>query len=326
MAHWTLDVRTKAGLIVQALWLKTPEGRLDHLKLCATAVIVHWGDPIPTIEAASRYYDEGHFSKIVIVANDLQECPSALLDTAVSWIIPPRNLGFGGGCNFGARQYPASKYAFLNSDVTFNRDAISMCLDALNIPGVGISAPTLYLPNGNLQSGCGTLSRYMKIARTDIMPIEPINECVWVTGASIFCRHEVFESVGFDGSYFLGYEDLDIGYRARLAGWKVVLIAGASAIHPARTTLKGARPVYYGIRNQIWFTRRFGSFLGSVGATLYMLRIVPRVLLADVVKERSPHTPLIYRGLIAGWRTIPRAGDPLPDEPIPSRWIDWRRD
>jgi GT2 family glycosyltransferase len=210
--------------------------------------------------------------------------------------------------------------------VTFNPNAILMCLDALDMPRVGISAPVLYLPNGNLQSGCGSLSKHMKIARSDIMPVKPIDECVWVTGASLFCRHEVFESIGFDGSYFLGYEDLDIGYRAGLTGWKVVVVSGASATHPARTTLKGARPVYYGIRNQIWFSRRHGSFLGTVAATLYTLRIVPRVLLADVVKRRSSHVLLMYHGLVAGWRPLPAAGEPLLGEPIPSRWIDWQRD
>jgi N-acetylglucosaminyl-diphospho-decaprenol L-rhamnosyltransferase len=289
-------------------------------------VIVHWGNPLPTIEVALRYYREGHFTNVVIVANDLQERPSALRDPAISWLIPPRNLGFGGGCNFGAKRYPASRYAFLNADVTFDAGAISLCLDALKIPGVGIAAPTLYHPNGTLQSGCGSLSKYMKIARSDIPPIQPITECHWVTGASLFCVNEMFKSIAFDGSYFLGYEDLDIGHRAKLAGWKVVVVSRASATHPGRTTLKGARPVYYGIRNQIWFSRRYGSFVGSIGATIYMLRILPRILMADVVKRRSSHSLLIYRGLIAGWRKVPEAGEPLMDEPIPARWIDWRRD
>jgi N-acetylglucosaminyl-diphospho-decaprenol L-rhamnosyltransferase len=293
---------------------------------CSTAVIVHWGDTRPTIEVALRLHQEGHFSKIVIVANDLQECPSVLRDSAISWIIPSRNLGFGGGCNFGARQHPALKYAFLNADVTFDSNAVPMCLDALDIPGVGISAPALYLPSGGLQSGCGSLSRRLKIPRSNTPPAQSISECDWVTGASLFCRHEVFESVGFDGSYFLSFEDLDIGYRANQAGWKVVVVSGATATHPARTTLRGARPIYYGIRNQIWFSRRFGSFLGSIAATLYTLRVVPRVMLADVIKRRPPHSPLIYHGFIDGWGTLPSTKEPLLDEPIPSRWFDWQRD
>jgi N-acetylglucosaminyl-diphospho-decaprenol L-rhamnosyltransferase len=200
-----------------------------------------------------------------------------------------------------------------------------MCLDALDTPGIGICGPVLYLPDGNLQSGCGSVSKYMKIPRSSSLPIDPFSECDWVTGAALFCRGEALEEVGFDGSYFLGFEDVDIGYRARLAGWKVILVAAAQAEHPARTTLKGARPVYYGTRNQIWFARRHGTRLAAICATLYSLRVVPRVVLADLIKRRSSHTALMWHGLVAGWRPLPEIGEPLLDEPIPSRWIDWQR-
>jgi len=290
----------------------------------STAVIVHWGDPRLTVEAALRYDREECFSKVVIVANDLQQCPSGLRGSRISWLVPPRNLGFGGGCSFGACRFPAEKYAFLNADVTFHADAITMCMEALDIPQVGISAPTLLFPNGDLQSGCGAVSKRMKIPRSDARPSQPISECDWVTGASLFCRAEVLDSVGFDGSYFLGYEDLDIAYRAKLAGWKVAVVSGATATHPSRTTLNGVRPIYYGIRNPIWFSRRHSSFLGSVATTLYVIRKAPRVALADAVKRRPPHTLLMFRGLVAGWGPLPNTKEPLSGEPIPSRWIDWQ--
>jgi N-acetylglucosaminyl-diphospho-decaprenol L-rhamnosyltransferase len=288
-------------------------------------VIVHWGNSGPTVEVVLRYCRERYFTNIAIIANDLQPCPKELHDSAVSWIVPSRNLGFGGGCNLGARRYPASKYVFLNADVTFHANAITMCLQALDLPGVGIAAPTLYFPDGSLQSGCGSISRYLKVPRIDRLPDRPVTECDWVTGASLFCRHEVLESVGFDGSYFLGFEDLDIGHRARLSGWKVVVLAGATATHPARTSLNGARPAYYATRNQIWFFRRHWSFLSSFTITLYVLRLIPRVILADIVRRRSSHAMLMFRGLIAGWRNIPTTKEPLLEEPIPSRWIDWNR-
>jgi GT2 family glycosyltransferase len=291
-----------------------------------TAVIVHWGDPHPTIDVARRYEHERTFSNIVIVANDLTNRPRSLANSSVSWLVPPRNLGFGGGCNFGGQHSPAAKYAFLNADVHLSPEAISKCLHVLDMPEVGIAAPTLYHPDGHLQSGCGLLSRHMKIPRSDIHPPQPISECVWVTGASIFCRHEVFETIGFDGSYFLGFEDLDIAYRARLLGWKVVALSDATATHPGRTTLKGARPVYYSIRNQIWFARKYGSLVGSIAATLYISRTMPRIILADAVKRRVPHSRLMWHGLIAGWQQLPSSSEPLSGEPFASRWIDWHQD
>jgi N-acetylglucosaminyl-diphospho-decaprenol L-rhamnosyltransferase len=288
-----------------------------------TAVIVHWGDPRPTVELALHYLRVDSFSKIVVVANDLLEQPPELDGSAILWVVPPRNLGFGGGCNFGARVCPAAKYAFLNSDLVLAPKTISRCLDALELPDVGISAPALYFPNGGLQSGCGSVSRHLKIARSNRSPGSPISECDWVTGAALFCRYEVLESVGFDGSYFLGVEDVDFGYRAKLCGWRVVLLSEDLTTHSARATLGGARPVYYGIRNQIWFARRHGSFVCSAALTILLLRAIPRVMFADLVKRRTSHVLLLCHGLVAGWSMLPSTKDPLPDEPIPSRWIDW---
>jgi GT2 family glycosyltransferase len=290
----------------------------------STAVIVHWGDSRPTIEAAIRYYRQGLFSNVVIVANDLQDRPRELFNSNIAWVVPPRNLGFGGGCNFGAWRYPAAKYAFFNSDVTLDSEAISMCLDVLDLPYVGISAPTLLFPDGTLQSGCGFLSKNIKAPICNVRPRESISECEWVTGAALFCRGELFNSMTFDGSYFLGCEDVDFCLRANRNGWKVVVISAAIGTHPARTTLKGARPVYYEMRNEIWLSRKYQSLLCNVAITLYMLRVTPRVGVADVIKKRRlSHSRLIVHGLIDGWRALPKSSEPLLDEPIPTRWIDW---
>jgi GT2 family glycosyltransferase len=272
-----------------------------------------------------RYYRDRNFSKVVVVANDLEARPSEMSGSDISWIVPHRNLGFGGGCNFGASRYQASKYAFLNADVTFKTGAISECLEALDLPNVGITAPALYFPNGNLQSGGGSVSKHIKVPDVGALPTGSIRECEWVTGAALFCRREVAESIGFDGSYFLGFEDVDLGLRARSSGWKVVIVSRAVAVHPARATLKGARPVYYGARNQIWFSRRHGSFVGSAMASVYMMRSFPRIVMADLIKRRPSHALLMLRGLKAGWSELPTVGEPLADEPIPSRWIDWQR-
>jgi len=167
----------------------------------------------------------------------------------------------------------------------------------------------------------------MKIPRSDTWPTGSVTDCCWATGAALFCSWEVVDALGFDGSYFLGTEDVDIGFRAKLAGWNVVVIGGEVTTHPARTTLKGARPVYYDMRNQIWFTRRHGSFVGGTAITFYMLRALPRVALADLFKRRRPsHGLLMIHGLVDGWRALPGSLEPLVGEPIPSRWIDWHHD
>jgi GT2 family glycosyltransferase len=288
-----------------------------------TAVLIHWGNLEPTLEKVDEYLRWDFFSSIVVVANDCREAPEVCLDDRVRWAIPPRNIGFGSGCSFGASLAPNKKYAFLNADVDIERSTAQKCVDILEIPGIGISAPTLYTSDGRLQSGQGKLSGIVKFPKCNILPQDEVTDCEWVTGAVMFCTHEVLARVGFDGSYFLGSEDVDFCIRTREKGWRVVILPGARATHSGHTTFRGTRRIYYACRNPIWMSRRNQTFSRSVLLTLYLLRSLPRVIIADIVKRRDSHTRLMLHGLIDGWKMLPVNHDSLEREPIPSRWIDW---
>jgi len=55
-------------------------------------------------------------------------------------------------------------------------------------------------------------------------------------------------------------------------GGRVVLVSGGSR-RTSKDYFEGspARPAYYCMRNQIWFSRGHGSFLGSVAISIYLL-------------------------------------------------------
>ena len=64
-------------------------------------------------------------------------------------------------------------------------------------------------------------------------------DCAWVTGAVMFVRREVAETVGMDGSFFLGGEDADFCVRARRQGWRVQCCGVAPAIHHRSRVIVG---------------------------------------------------------------------------------------
>ncbi len=72
--------------------------------------------------------------------------------------------------------------------------------------------------------------------------------------AAMIVRRKMLEEIGnFDETYFYGNEDTDIGWRANMAGWKVVFNPRALAYHDENSTIrKMSRSVaFHGTKNRI---------------------------------------------------------------------------
>lgn len=300
------------------------------------AVIVHYGDPQRTIRAILSHWELGIFSDIVIVANDMRQRPAALGDIPCKWLVPSRNIGFGGACQLGATTTPADIYAFFNPHVTIDKTSVDRCTSAFDMSNVGISAPYLHHPTtGNPSvdwkfTHC--LRTYSRILRMPIqVPLEnghverkmSLAELVdndWATGGVIFCREEVIRDIGWDGSYFLGYEDVDISIRAQQLGWRIVIVSSAIAFHTGESTQTKATSTYYGMRNPLWFARRYRDRRVQTLLTAYLLMLLCRVAAVDMLKRRRPpRARLGARGLLDGWLLQPVGTEALPEEPLWSR-------
>ena len=293
------------------------------------AVFVHWGTVDTTVRSTLATVASGLFKSVVVVANDGKERPAALALPSIRWEVPPRNLGFAGGCEYGAALVHARRYAFLNADLTMTPDSLASCLDVLDQPGIGICGPVLHRADGSIQSSCGSLSRICCTPKaTGPLSASALCDCDWVTGAALFCRAEVLETVHWDGSYFFAYEDTDFCLRARARGWKVVVVRGATGMHEGGATSR-AHPgivrgfAFYGSRNRIWFVRRHGSPFQSALATLAVIGLGFRIAVADVLKRRKPHLAPYVAGIRAGWGALPSDLEPLEGEPFGRQWSDW---
>ena len=307
------------------------------------AVVVHYGDHQRTIRAVLGHWDLKVFSRIIVVANDMSKRPAELTDDICTWLIPSRNLGFGGACQFATGTCSANVYAFFNSHITMDSASVRHCMAAFDIPDVGITAPHVYLPiTGNPEidwkyTHC--IRTYSRIARLPIrvpLPrpkgrgtvtgdirtdgIQSTGEVIdneWLTGCAIFCRNEIIRDIGWDGSYFLTYEDTDISMRTRKGGWRVVTVPSALAYHTGESTRSHALSAYYSMRNSIWFSRRYWSRPRQILLTFYLFLLLFRITTADALRRRRPrHATSAARGLVDGWTLWPSGKDPLPSEPL----------
>jgi hypothetical protein len=74
-------------------------------------------------------------------------------------------------------------------------------------------------------------------------------------GASL-CRRKMFEEIGlFDETFFASFEDVDLNFRAQLAGYKALYVPKAIAYHMVGETIKRRKylPTYLNNRNKILF-------------------------------------------------------------------------
>ena len=168
--------------------------------------------------------------EIIVVNNDNLE---AKLPSGVKIINSGKNIGFGAACNMGARNAQGEILCFLNPDTEIISENIQELLDEFNKDdNLAIIGPKLISDKNEVQEWIAgkettivsTLLNNLGYRRDKKIwgSASPI-ECAWVSGAVMFICKDIFQKLGgFDESFFMYFEDIDLCQRARLAGYKVL--------------------------------------------------------------------------------------------------------
>ncbi|MEE6259041.1 glycosyltransferase [Plantactinospora sonchi] len=303
--------------------VSSPAAKLGVAMRSTTSVVIHYGDPTPTIELVNKIVDYG--GDVVVVANDRMRRPETL-DGRAEWIVPGRNLGYAQAFMLAVRGRSTDALVLLNTDIAVPRDTWARCLHALfSDPDVGIVGPVLRHDDGSLQSGAARFSPFRRAPEVLVEPGPRTVECAWVTGAVMFIRREVVDSVGMDGSFFLGGEDADLCVRARRSGWRVLCCGDAPATHHGNRVISGPRWTYYSVRNRVWFTRANFGLGPALLNWVWAASVLPRVALVDILRRGDiMRFRLGLMALSHAWRRKPSAAEgPLPGEPFPARIMNW---
>lgn len=291
-----------------------------------TAVIIHWGPAAPTLRLVAELAAIRAVTEIVIIANDLQPRPADLLYQAI-WLVPPRNLGFGGGFRHACDSHPAADcYLLLNNDVRISATTVDECLELLGLDDVGIVGPTLVNASG-IHPGNDGLSLVNGTRKRRRFPTGDADDVRWVTGAAMFIKAECHLRAPMPMRYFLVYEDVDICYRARAAGWRVVA-SPSIAWHTGGTTIPSLGYTYYTTRNRIWFTRGYhGRRRAALVIAWMALAMLPRILFSGLLRgEGDARAWFALRGVVDGMRRLPDEDLVGYDEPRAAQWGSWTKD
>ena len=152
------------------------------------------------------------------------------------------NLGFAAGNNYGAERASGEYVAFLNNDTRVEREWLRemvkslvagkedgvVCTSSLMLDWSGKKID--FQAGGVNFHGFGFQPSYGRpYERTEIVPRELLFAC----GGSMLIDRKLFLDVGgFDPDYFAFFEDVDLGWRLWILGYKVTLTPTRNHLPP----------------------------------------------------------------------------------------------
>jgi N-acetylglucosaminyl-diphospho-decaprenol L-rhamnosyltransferase len=219
-----------------------------------TVVLVTWRsrDHLPgCLAALEAAKDEDALETIVVdnasdddtVACVRERAPGALV------VRNDTNRGFAAAVNEALRLARGDAVLLLNPDVVLGRGCIArLRRDLDEDETLGLAGPQLLFPDGRPQRSAWDAPRlptlafdafllYNLLPRSRRHPLAAriaaaAEDVDALSGACLLVRRSCFESLGgLDERFFLYFEDVDLGLRARAAGWRVRLVPDARAVH-----------------------------------------------------------------------------------------------
>lgn len=233
------------------------------------------GDLLDSLPAAL----DGLTADVVVVDNGSSDGTAEVVAArGACRIVHSANVGYAGGINRGVSEAaPAQAILVLNPDVRLHPGSLPPLLAALREPRVGIAAPRVLTPQGELHLSLRrepTLPRALGLTRTRLAvfseyvwdPSAYTQPCTvdWALGAALLTSRECYEALGgWDETYFLYSEETDLALRARDAGLLTRYEPQAIAVHIGGQSGRSHRTHAMQMVNRVRLYRRRHGALAS---------------------------------------------------------------
>ncbi len=286
-------------------------------------------------EYLSSVLNQGH---IVIVDNGSTDGTREVVRTrwpGVTLVRLPHNVGLGAALNAAVKAVPSRNIILMNNDVSVVEDALrrlSRLLDSDST--IGIAAPKLLNPDGTVQ-GFGNDLGLSGLPATPKRVSAPLLDTFFQAGCVTAMRREQFLALGGYSEFFEWfYEDVDLAWKYRNAGLRVVVDGRCACIHFLGATLGHAsrevagtaasaahrRRRYYSTRNVLLM------FLRNAPWYQFLLQ-VPFIVVRQLMT--SPHGArrrryALVRTYGQAWYDAAKMGPLAVTKPV-SQGMSWKR-
>jgi O-antigen biosynthesis protein len=221
-----------------------------------TVIILNWngGAYLPACLAALLGLDYPDY-RVVVVDNGSSDSSPEMVRRRfpqVELIENGCNRGFAAGNNVALRQLKTGYAVLLNPDVVVSPEWLrELMAPMVADPSIGIAGCKLTFPNGRVQHAGGFITApqafpgHYGLNEIDEGQHDSLRDVEYVTGAAMALARPLLNRIGLlDEGYFLYYEEVDFCWRARQAGFRVVYVPGATAVHDESALSQRGSPSY----------------------------------------------------------------------------------
>ncbi len=186
--------------------------------------------------------------ELIVVENASGDDSAAAIRAAVPEAIvveSERNSGFAGGCNLGVEHATGQYVAFLNNDARADRRWLAAAVETLESDRrIGAIACKVLDWDGKLVDYVDAALTWYGMGykphaeRPDAPAFDRPRDVLFATGAATVMPAAVYRRAGgFDERFFMFYEDVDLGWRLNLLGYRVRYEPGSIAFHRHHATM-----------------------------------------------------------------------------------------
>jgi GT2 family glycosyltransferase/glycosyltransferase involved in cell wall biosynthesis len=218
-----------------------------------SVVLVNYGRPDDTIACLRSFADvdwPAERLELIVVENASGDDSAARIAAAcpdVRLVESDTNRGFAGGCNLGAAMAKGEFLGFINNDARPGAQWVRAAMEVLEQQAgvASVASKVLDWDGERVDYVDGSLTWYgmgykRECEQPDTGEFEVAKDVLFATGAAMFVRADVYRAVdGFDDRYFMFYEDVDLGWRLNLLGWRVRYVPTSVAFHRHHASMEG---------------------------------------------------------------------------------------
>ncbi len=243
--------------------------------LKAAVVILNWNG-----KKFLEEYLEGVVQNTVTPGIEVIVADNGSTDTSVAYLksnFPSvkllefdKNYGFAGGYNRALASLEAEYFVLLNSDVRVTSGWITPLLTAMEkdnlvascMPKIRAVEPDGYFEYAGAAGGYIDATGYpfcrgriFDSLETDYGQYNTVAEVFWTTGACMMVRGPLYKILGgLDPFFFAHFEEIDLCWRLKNRGYKLLCVPDSTVYHVGGGTLPSSNPwkTYLNFRNSLF--------------------------------------------------------------------------